>query len=343
MSYEILSLTEREKLLREHKGERDRRRADRIKVVLLRDDGWSYKAIAEALFLSDEGVRKQLKAYEECGTLAPANGGSSSALTVAQTAEILTHLESHLYTKALDICDYVHRTHGIRYSVSGMTDWLQNHGFSFHQPASVPAKADGEAQQAFIEHYENLKHTLPDDDHILFIDGVHPTHAVRLSKGWIRKGKRKEIPTNGGQKRINILGALNLAEMTVHTQHFDTLNAPNFITFLTMLLTTMPKGTIHLILDQARYQKCNELNEWLEHNPRIKLHYLPAYSPNLNTIERLWKLMHEHTTNNIYHATFKQFTEKITEFFETTFPKNARNWIDQLSDNFRPIGSPLLA
>ena len=65
MSSAFLSDAERQDLLFRHKCERDRRVADRIKVVILRDDGWSYRSIAEALLLSEEGVRKQLKDYEE--------------------------------------------------------------------------------------------------------------------------------------------------------------------------------------------------------------------------------------------------------------------------------------
>ena len=53
----FLSSYARKELLARHRRERDGRIKDRIKVVLLRDDGWSYKSIAEALFLSDEGVR----------------------------------------------------------------------------------------------------------------------------------------------------------------------------------------------------------------------------------------------------------------------------------------------
>ena len=49
--------------------------------------------------------------------------------------------------------------------------------------------------------------------------------------------------------------------------------------------------------------------------------------------------MHEHTTNNAYYATFKQFTEKIREFLNSTFPKNAQNWVDRLTDNFRIMGT----
>jgi hypothetical protein len=38
------------------------------------------------------------------------------------------------------------------------------------------------------------------------MDGVHPTHAVRFTRGWIKKGVRREIPTNGSRKRLNIVG-----------------------------------------------------------------------------------------------------------------------------------------
>ena len=75
----------------------------------------------------------------------------------------------------------------------------------------------------FVQDYEKLKKTLLDDDHIVFMDGVHPTHAVRFTRGWIKKGVRREIPTNGSQKRLNILGALDLEKMTLKSQVYDTI------------------------------------------------------------------------------------------------------------------------
>lgn len=336
----LLTLATRAELLNQHRRERDGRIKDRIKVVLLRDDGWSYASIAEALFLSEEGVRQQLMDYLESNgkKLKPENGGSASFLNEEQTQELVNHLEDHLYVKVSDICGYVHKTYKIRYSVSGMTEWLERHDFTFHQPCGVPAKADAAAQEKFVEDYAKLKRNLPDDDHIVFMDGVHPTHAVRFTRGWIKKGERKEIPTNGSQKRLNILGALNLAEMVLHTRQYDTINGANIIAFLTYLLTTMPVGKIHVILDQARYHTCKEVKEWLVSNTRICLHYLPSYSPNLNSIEPCWKIMHEHTTNNLYHPTFKDFTEKIEAFFQHTFSNKARSWTDRLTDNFRIMG-----
>ncbi len=343
MSGVILSPEDRDRLLKQHKHERDGRVKDRIKAVLLRDDDWTLEAIAEALFISHEGVRQHLQDYESSGKLKPESGGSSGFMSEEHTAKLLLHLDGQLYVKVSAICAYVQQKYKIRYSVRGMTDWLKRHDFTFHQPCGVPAKADAGAQQAFVEHYENLKKKLGNDDQIVFMDGVHPSHAVRFMRGWIRKGVRKEIPTNASQKRLNILGALNLEAMTLHSAEYDTLNADAVIAFLTFLLAAMPKGILHIILDRGRYQNCVAVWEFAAVNPRLRLHYLPPYSPNINAIEPAWKIMHEHTTNNVCHATFKQFTEAIRGFFNVTFPKNALAWTDRLTDNFRILGANALA
>jgi len=342
MSGVILSPEVRERLLRQHRRERDRRVADRIKAVILRDEGWTYDAIAEALLLSVEGVRQQVQDYERLGKLKPENGGSLGLLSESQTAELLAHLDGHLYVKALEIVAHVHHTYGIRYSVRGLTDWLKRHNFTFHQPCGVPAKADAWAQEAFVADYEKIKADLGNNDQIVFMDGVHPSHAVRFMRGWIRWGMRREIPTNASHKRLNILGALNLETMTLHRQEYATLNADAVIAFLTFLLAAHT-GILHVILDRGRYQNCKAVWAFAAKNPRLRLHYLPPYSPNINAIEPAWKIMHEYTTNNQYHATFKEFTEKIRQFFDVTFPQKSRTWTDRITDNFRMLGETKLS
>src|SRR5271156_5015913 len=285
MSGILLSPEERTALLCQHKAERDKRVADRIKAVLLRDDDWSLLAIAEALFLTEEGARQHLKDYAATGKLKPQNGGSDGFLSKEQSAELAAHVEQRLYVKASEVVAYAHETYGIRYSVRGMTDWLKRHDFTFHQPCGVPAKADEAKQAAFVEHYESLKSSLGDDDQIVFLDGVHPSHAVRFMRGWIRKGQRREIPTNASHKRLNILGALNLETMTLHRREYDTLNAAAAIDFLTLLLALMPRGALHVSLDRGRYQHCAAVWTFAAQNPRLRLHYLPPYSPNINAVE----------------------------------------------------------
>jgi len=338
----LLEPEERQNLLVRHRGERDRRVADRIKAVLLRDDGYSYEQIAQVLFLSDEGIRKHIEDFIGANKLKPENGGSEARLDGEQTTKLLAHLDEHMYVDVKDICDYVWMQFGVTYSRSGMTQWLGRNGFRYHKPAPVPAKADKVRQEAFIAFYENLKTTLPDNEKIVFMDGVHPTHQTRMAYGWIRKGMRKELPTTPGQRRMNILGALDLEDMRLMHQEYDTINSDAVIGFLKNLEAHMPTASaIHVVLDAARYHTCPEVMDYVR-TSRIKLHHLPPYSPNLNVIERCWKILHECVTNNRYYPTFNHFTEAILAFFTTTFPNSARLWVDRLSDNFRPLQSPTL-
>ncbi len=45
---------------------------------------------------------------------------------------------------------YVGKTFKVQYTVSGMTKWLHEHGFSYKEPKLVPAKADAQKQEEFI-------------------------------------------------------------------------------------------------------------------------------------------------------------------------------------------------
>src|SRR5690606_32147252 len=134
---------------------------------------------------------------------------------------------------------------------------------------------------------------------ICFIDGVHPTHNTQLSYGWVRKGKRKEICSNTGRQRLNISGAVDIVEKKVHFQEDMTLNAEVTVSFFEKIEKAYPtKRKIHIFSDNARYYKNRD--EHLK-SSRIKLHFLPPYSPNLNPIERLWKWMKERVLYNVYY------------------------------------------
>ena len=57
---QLLSSIERTQLLSQHKLERDGRIRDKIKVILLTDDGWSVEQIAKALFIRPSTVKQML-------------------------------------------------------------------------------------------------------------------------------------------------------------------------------------------------------------------------------------------------------------------------------------------
>jgi len=81
----FLSSQEREHLKAQHRTERDKRICDRIKAVLLSDDGWDPKEIAHVLLLSDDAVNQHIHEYLELHKLKPENGGSLGKLNEEQS------------------------------------------------------------------------------------------------------------------------------------------------------------------------------------------------------------------------------------------------------------------
>ena len=95
---------------------------------------------------------------------------------------------------------------------------------------------------------------------------------------------------------------------------------------------------IHVFLDNARYHHAKIVQKWLaQPGRRIKLHFVPAYCPHLNPIERLWGVMHKHITHNKSYATFAQFADATLGFLRDKIPKNWARFRDSVSDNFRVI------
>ena len=110
----------------------------------------------------------------------------------------------------------------VHYSTSGMTAWLQAHGFVYKKAKGIPAKLDEKAQGDFVSSYEKLKEELPQDEMILFMDSSHPTQQTRLAYGWILKGESHYIPTTAGRHRVNVMAAahhLNPSERLWHVMH----------------------------------------------------------------------------------------------------------------------------
>lgn len=337
----FLTTEERESLKRKHRHERDRRVADRIKAVLWKDKGWTYRQIAEALMLDEDTISHQIDEYITQHKLKPENGGSESKLSISETAELISHLEANTYFKVDNICFYVKKTYNIEYTRQGMTDWLHTHKFSYKQPKEVPIKADPEKQATFVENYNKLRGELPENEPIFFIDSVHPTMATKVSAGWIRTGQDKLIGTTASRTRINLTGAINLKNMKVITKEYDTINGGSTVDFFQEIEAAYSNAPrIHIILDGSGYHRSKEVANWAEAH-KIKLHFLPAYSPNLNPIERLWKVMNEHARNNRFFSSPKIFRAAIHSFFQETWPTISSSMSSRINDNFQIFTKPI--
>ena len=330
----FLNKDERESLRAKHSRQRDRRVADRIKAVLLKDEGWTNKLIAKALMLDRESIRRQVQDYLKEKKLKPTNGGSKSKLDDTQSKQLIYHLEANTYTTTKQICFYVKTTFKISFSRQGMNDWLHSHGFSYKKPVTVPAKANLENQKAFISFYKKLTESVGEDESILFMDSVHPTMGTKFAYGWIRKNKSKVIASSGSRTRMNITGAINLKTMSLVEKDYKTINSESTVNFLEEIEDKYPAAPkIHVISDCASYHTSKTVKNFLK-TSRVKLHLLPPHSPNLNPIERLWKVMNEFARNNKYFKTTIDFRNSILNFFNVVWPKICHNFTNRINDCF---------
>jgi transposase len=179
-----------------------------------------------------------------------------------------------------------------------------------------------------------------ENDVMLFADAVHPTYNTLASYGWIKRGQEKPIPTNSGRERVNINGIIDIDSFRMAADFADAINSESTI----RLLEKVDKmyflaGKIHIVLDNASYYHSWVVRDWLSRHKRIKLHYLPSASPNLNLIERVWKFFNEKVRRNRFYETFEDFQEACKGFFRkrTKWTKELRT---RLAENFQKITMP---
>jgi len=310
---ELLSLEKR----MPHKGV-----AIRIRIILALDLGYTAREIAEILLVDEDTITKWKKLYEQSSKvtdwLGTKNNGWQGRLTKEQEALVDTYVVKEIITDCQKVVEYIHDTFGISYTIDGVSKLLHRLGFAYKQIIGIPGGLNAEKQMAFLKEYTELKENKKEDEVILFGDGVHPTHNLHKTKAWIKKGEEKQVRTNTGRKRLNINGALNLETMTPVTHFSETINAQTTMELFDKIqLVYKDKTTIYLIIDNATYYKNKDVKAYLEKQGcRIKLKFLPSYSPNLNFIERLWKYMKKYIIGVTYREKFKQFEDDIHYFFD---------------------------
>ena len=118
-----------------------------------------------------------------------------------------------------------------------------------------------------------------------FIDAALFVHRAYLGFLWCFR--RIFIASPSGRKRFNVLGAVDAVTKEVITVTNESYINATSICELLLKLAALNRGVpITVVLDNARYQKC-QLVFGLAKALDIELLYLPSYSPQLNLIERL--------------------------------------------------------
>lgn len=159
-----------------------------------------------------------------------------------------------------------------------------------------------------------LDRQVPQPPRVFFCDAVHPVQGFYT--GYIYSSEVHYMRSASGRHRFNMLSALNAVELDLFTVYGSKyVSANTTIELMELVQAHHPNEQIYLIMDNARYQHCRLVAQEAE-RLGIELVFLPAYSPNLNLIERLWKYLKKKVLAGKYYATKEAFENAILTFLE---------------------------
>ncbi len=202
---------------------------------------------------------------------------------------------------------------GVRLSESQARRTLRKLGMKYRKAAAIPGKCDAQMQFDFYqqEMLPRLAEAAKGERKVFFADAAHFVMGAFLGMLWCFG--RMFIKTAPGRQRYSVLGAIEShSHEIISVTTKGTVSAPLVIQLLDKIRQTHASEPITLILDNARYQRCKEVAAHAAARD-IELLYLPAYSPNLNLIERLWKLTKKKCLSNRHYSSFSEFCHAIDE------------------------------
>lgn len=316
-----LKNTERDRLKGLHRKTKNGKERDRIKAVLMSNNGHRAPFIAETLLIDENTVYRWIEGYLSAPSseswMTMECQGYNGKLSVKEEQEISTHVDNATINASAKIREFIKEKYGYDYSISGVIALLKRLGYVYKKAETIPSKYNSVTQAGCKAAYDILCVEIDEEKTaILFMDGVHPQHNTRLGYVWVKKGIAKQISSNSGRQRVNINGVYNPITQDIIVLEHDRINADAIIEMIAALeMKYTIQEEIIVYVDNAKYNRNRKVKEYLARS-RVHFEYLPTYSPNLNVIERLWKVLHCKVTRNKYHETVKDFREAIRQFFD---------------------------
>lgn len=171
-------------------------------------------------------------------------------------------------------------------------------------------------QQEFLDRKLNprLEEAKAGKRRLYFVDAAHMVFATYLCNLWCQF--RLWIPAASGRQRFNVLGAYDaISREMISITNTKTVNTETMCDLVQLIERTNRRRKripITLVLDNARYQR-NALVMQAADELGIELLFLPSYSPNLNLIERYWRLIKKEALYGRYYANFEAFRAGIED------------------------------
>lgn len=167
---------------------------------------------------------------------------------------------------------------------------------------------------------------------VFFADASHFVYGAFL--GYLWSAVRRFVPTGSGRQRLNVLGAVGYGTARMITViNRGAIGAEQVCQLLQAIRRRCHKP-VTVVLDNASYHRARIVRDFAA-TLNIELLFLPPYSPNLNLIERVWKLVKKLALNARTLADFEEFAESVTSTVGRLETDHRQQLLTLLTPNFQ--------
>jgi transposase len=297
----------------------------RIHALLALAQSQSVRDVAEMLSLGEQTVRDYRNQYLFKGMASlvyEAPPGRPSKLTKTQRQQLAEWLKASPqdsgYTSGCwntpMIQDLIQRQFGVEYHPHYLCTLLKNMGFSY-QKARFVSDHLNEAKR--LEWRQTrwpkiLRQARQKKALLLFGDEASFAQWGSLSYTWAPKGQQPEVPTSGKRKAYKVFGLIDyFSGRFFYKTHAGRFNSASYAAFL---LDVLAQTTQHVVViqDGARYHTSKAMQQFFAtHAERLTIEPLPAYSPDFNPIEHLWKKVKKEATHLKHFPEFTDLQQEV--------------------------------
>ena len=304
----------------------------RAHIILLLSEGRAWSLIAAVLFCSTATIARWKARFESGGVeaLLEENRGRTAALLVAWAALLVAWVKTLTprdfgYCRSRWCCATLAvvllDTHHVKVSVETVRRTLHRQNLVWRRPRPVLGPTD-EQRRWKLRKIRELLRGLPPDEAAVFQDEVDLNLNPDIGCMWMERGRQARVVTPGTNVKRYLSGSMSWRTGELVVTEGTRRNAELFVHHLEDLRRRFRYcRRVHVICDNARFhtiEGSRVVRRYLtQHGDRIVLHYLPAYSPQDNPIERVWWHLHEEITRNHRCA-------EIGELVDLTFA-----WLDE--------------
>ena len=320
----------------------DERSKRKLLALRMHELGVPHRSIAKTLNVSDDTITNYLNLYEREGLFGILENRYYQPVSQVKPflEEIRNSLDQEPVSTAKEGAERIHRLSKIQLSESQARRVMKQMGLQFRKSAGIPGKADPQLKLDFLsqELLPRLEEAQKGERRVFFVAAAYFVLGAFLGMIWCFR--RVFIRTGSGRQRYNVLGAVETRDydlLTVETT--GSINAMTVCELIRKIDLDYPEDPITLVMDNARYQYNRKVKELAE-SLNMELLFLPPYSPNLNLIERLWKLVKAKCLRNRYYDEFGKFRGAINSFLKSLRGPNKDLLKSLLTDKFQILSIP---